>query len=276
MDKTKITHLGSEYAKFLGHYIRSSTLTQHISSRSRNILRRNIDIRKATGKPKLLVPLNDLKNKLIEKGMADVNGFPKFVGKFLYLSDAEIIRRYNSILRGFMNFYNLAENRSRLGELVYIIEFSLAHTLAAKHRLSLKKVFTKYGRPFKVKIGDNVIKTIMFDKPESLSANYLNNKYSIPKKNVELPFDPFVTMTYSIKETNILDKPCLICSSTDKVEMHHIKHLKDTKDKSTLIKVMSAIRRKVIPVCRSCHMKIHTGKYDGMNLKEILNKNKSE
>lgn len=51
--------------------------------------------------------------------------------------------------------------------------------------------------------------------------------------------------------------------------MHHLRHLKDTKDKSTLIRVMSRIRRKIIPLCRSCHNKVHAGKYDGLSLKEI-------
>jgi len=48
--------------------------------------------------------------------------------------------------------------------------------------------------------------------------------------------------------------------------MHHLKHLKDTKDKGTLIKIMSKIRR---PLCRTCHVRVHTGKYDGMSLKEL-------
>jgi nicotine oxidoreductase len=300
LEKTKITHLGSNFAKFLGYYIRCSTLKQHISSRRINKQGEVINWRKSTVRtpPKLLVPLNELKQKLINKGLANDKGFPKYVGKFIYLSDYEIIKRYNSIIRGFMNFYNSAENRSSLGELIYIVEFSLAHTLAAKHRISLAKVFKKYGRPFKahavlsinnddsydsevVPINSTLNgsaenskkRVIIFDKPESLRAQYLDKKYSSVKAT-DVLVDPLISLNWDIKEVNILDNPCLICESQENVEMHHLRHLKDTKDKSTLIKIMSKIRRKMVPLCQTCHIKVHAGKYDGLSLKEVRNKSK--
>jgi len=87
-----------------------------------------------------MVPIKDLTNKLIKKEFADENGKPrrlKFVGKSLFLSDYEIVSRYNSILRGCMNFENMAENRLKLRVVNYNLEYSLAHTLGAKHKLSI-------------------------------------------------------------------------------------------------------------------------------------------
>lgn len=179
MEKTKITYLGSDFANFLGHYIRTSTLTHNISSIRKSINGKWLNLRKSTGKPKILVPINSIKQKLSEHGFANEKGSPKYVGRFLFLSDYDIVQRYNSILRGVMNFYNMAENRYDLNELIYILEYSLAHTLAAKHRLSLKQVFTKYGKPIRVKLtGLDKTKTIVFDKPITLSAAYLNDKYA--------------------------------------------------------------------------------------------------
>lgn len=267
LDKTKITHLGTDHAKFLGHYIRAATLRQHIATRRRGRDGKYQNMRKSTSKPKIMVPINDLKTKLIQKGFANAEGKPKFLGKFINLSDYEMVNRYNYILRGLMTFYNLAENRSRLGELLYILEYSLAHTLAAKHRTSIAKVFQKYGKPFKVTTKG---KTMTFDKPDNLRAEYLNEKYAVisPLSRTS-NLDPFLALNWDIKETNILDKPCLICGSIDRVEMHHLRHLKDTKDKSTMIKIMSKINRKIVPLCRSCHMDVHRGKYDGVDLKEL-------
>jgi hypothetical protein len=111
MDKTKITHLGTQFAKFLGYHIRCSTLKQHISTRRMSRLGGIINTIKSTGKPKILVPINDLRNQLIKNGFANEKGFPKFMGKLIHLTDYEIVQRYNSILRGYMNFYNMAENR---------------------------------------------------------------------------------------------------------------------------------------------------------------------
>jgi predicted HNH restriction endonuclease len=59
--------------------------------------------------------------------------------------------------------------------------------------------------------------------------------------------------------------------SEDNIEIHHLKRLKDTKDKYTLIKVMSTMRRKTIPLSMVCHDKVHAGKYDGLRLREIKN-----
>jgi hypothetical protein len=225
MEKTKITHIGSEFAKFLGHYIRSSTVTQNISISSRRksiegkLLPLNVNtnvntnVNKSTGKPKILVPINSIKQKLIEHGFANEKGFPKYVGRLLFLSDYEIVHRYNSILRGLMNFYNMAENRYDLNELVYIIEYSLAHTLAAKHRLSLKQVFTKYGKPIRVKLpGLEKEKTVVFNKPLTLSAAYLNDKYArttrFGKALASVDMDPlqYTTIQYTTIKTCVNSK----------------------------------------------------------------------
>jgi len=274
MEKTKITHLGTEYAKFLGYYIKCNTASQNITSRRKDQAGEILNIRKSTGKPKLIVPKDYIKAKLILNGFANEQGIPKYIGKFIYLSDYEIVQRYNSILRGFMNFYNIAEDRTSLSELVYIIEFSLAHTIAAKHRLSLSKVFTQYGKPIKVtvKTGDKQ-KEVIFDRPASLTAAYLNSKYMEINRWYSansaslLPYDPLSAVLYSAKETNILNKPCLICGATVDIQMHHLRHLKNTKDKSTLIKIMSRLNRKTVPLCVPCHNKVHTGKYDGLSLR---------
>lgn len=269
MDKTKITHLGSNYAKFLGHYIRVNSALQQSSTRKRASEEWQRDVGKSTGKPKILIPTKDLKEKLNKRGFVDSNGKPKFVGKLLFLSDYEIVKRFNSVLRGIMNFYNTAENRSQLAEVVYILEYSLAHTLGAKHGMSLPKVFSKFGKPIKVVIANGKKeKEVRFDKPDSLAASYLNTKYAVFDMRQNEINDPFKAMNWDIKEVNILDQPCFICESEKDVEMHHLRHLKDTKDKSTLIKIMSKIHRKVVPLCRPCHLKVHQGKYDGMKLSE--------
>jgi hypothetical protein len=124
------------------------------------------------------VPKKELKENLILNGFANQNGKPKYVGKFIHLSDYEIIQRFNRILRDFLNYYNLADNRTALSEVIYILEFSLCHTIAAKHRLSLRKVFKKYGKPIGVTMKlDQIEKKVKFDRPTSLKPDYLNRKY---------------------------------------------------------------------------------------------------
>lgn len=60
----------------------------------------------------------------------------------------------------------------------------------------------------------------------------------------------------------VLTSPCCICRNQENREMHHVKHLRKSKANG-LTKLMVQLNRKQIPVCRTCHLKIHQGKYDG-------------
>jgi len=190
----------------LGYYIKVNTTSQNLTSRTKTSAGGFKKTRKGTGKPKLIFPKDLIKAKLIEKGLANEKGKPRFNGKLIFLSDYEIVKRYNSIIKGFINFENITENRSSMR--VYIIEFSLAHTIAAKHRMLLKGVFKKYGKPIKVRKKSDkgeVLKTVEFDLPQSLSAEYLNKKYMKINRwnntiNEILPYDFFNSIIHKAQE----------------------------------------------------------------------------
>ena len=44
------------------------------------------------------------------------------------------------------------------------------------------------------------------------------------------------------------------------MEVHHIRKLKDLKEKAIWEKYMIALRRKTLVLCRPCHVKLHTGR----------------
>ena len=78
----------------------------------------------------------------------------------------------------------MGENRKDLNEAVYIIKYSLLHTLAAKHRISLKQVIKKYTlKKVNNKLGVNVDgcyaagEVVTFDEPKYLSPPYLYENY---------------------------------------------------------------------------------------------------
>lgn len=51
---------------------------------------------------------------------------------------------------------------------------------------------------------------------------------------------------------------CTVCGSEYRVEMHHVRMMKDLNPKARLVDRMMAKRnRKQIALCRSCHMKYH-------------------
>ncbi|WP_338001076.1 hypothetical protein [Ktedonobacter robiniae] len=66
-------------------------------------------------------------------------------------------------------------------------------------------------------------------------------------------------------EKRLLADACELCGSTDRVEVHHIRALKDLeqkgrREKPLWAKVMSARKRKTLVVCWSCHRNIHAGR----------------
>jgi predicted HNH restriction endonuclease len=82
-------------------------------------------------------------------------------------------------------------------------------------------------------------------------------------------FDPFVVKYYSVRSHSAFDQNCRICGSTEKIEMHHVKHIRKGKVKG-FTQIMNQLNRKQIAVCRECHMKIHKGQYDGISLKDLV------
>ena len=67
-----------------------------------------------------------------------------------------------------------------------------------------------------------------------------------------------------------LGRHCAICLETDGVVMHHLRHIRKMGAKvKGFDRVMSALNRKQMPVCKECHHLIHTGKYDGLSLSDL-------
>ena len=62
--------------------------------------------------------------------------------------------------------------------------------------------------------------------------------------------------------------PCAICGSTEDVQMHHVRALKDIeKSKNAIHRHMIAIERKQIPVCRKHHLELHGGNWKNKPIK---------
>jgi predicted restriction endonuclease len=64
---------------------------------------------------------------------------------------------------------------------------------------------------------------------------------------------------------------CAICGSTDKVEMHHERHIRgyNVKQQQGFLAIMGALNRKQIPLCKHHHVCVHNGTYDGISLSEL-------
>ncbi len=78
----------------------------------------------------------------------------------------------------------------------------------------------------------------------------------------ELP--PFINGRTELVQRLLAEK-CELCGSTDGVQVHHIRAMKDLQrkgraPKSAWVEAMAARRRKTLVVCRACHQRIHSGR----------------
>jgi group II intron reverse transcriptase/maturase len=260
IEKTLVTHAATEKAKFLGYEL---TVTRGSSKRSAN------------GCIALLMP-RKVAAKILDQYSKE--------GRITHRPELEpdddytIISRYQSVLRGLYNFYCMATNVSkRMTPIKYILETSLAKTLAHKHRLTVTQVFRQYeavNRVDNLKMLQVIVERQgkeplvatfggfpMTRRPEGLGIrdfDYDDSWHAPCSKRSEVV-------------QRLLNNECELCGATGpsiRIAMHHIRALKDLDKPGHRIKaawerIMSARRRKTLAVCTECHNNIHAGRHDG-------------
>ncbi|MEO1377321.1 MAG: group II intron reverse transcriptase/maturase, partial [Cyanobacteria bacterium J06635_10] len=268
LDKTRITHMPSERAKFLGVYfnVPKSKEAKIVHRRTgRGLIKSRIN----QVRPYFYAPFDEIIAKLKSNGfIKEVKLHTVVTGsipKWIFLDHRNIVHRYNAVIRGYLNYFSFVDNYSKFVSIVkFILRHSCAKTLARKFRLYRRAaVFKKFGTYLKT----------LDDKPVGL---YIPDTFRKTRKFQEtktLRMDPMDILNWRVKSQFDLFACCWVCGREDGIEMHHVKHLrKSNKIGSGFIKVMSALNRKQIPVCASCHRQIHAGLYDGISLSKLKGK----
>jgi len=193
---------------------------------------------------RLLAPLQKIKARFVNAGyLINNKPHPRFIWKAL--NKDQIIHMYNSILRGYINYYFHVYNYGKLVSLVrWILWFSCARLLAAKYSTNVAKIVKKYGLTFQGK-----------DKVGLLKPAYSNK----PGLFIKRLSSPLISLNVESKSIASLYKlSCTLCQSTYRVEMHHVKMMKDLNPQAKLTdKMMTKSNRKQIALCRKCHMEHH-------------------
>jgi group II intron reverse transcriptase/maturase len=258
-EKTKITHLATDHAQFLGYEF----TTAGPRYRRRNLRRKGSPhnvvqtVKTTSGNIILLVPLRKLSKKLRKY---TAKGNPRSIVGLTQQSTDQIIEHFNGVIRGWYNYYQLAINVGQLNYARYTLQYSLAKTLAHKEKSTMYKIFRKYG------------KDLTYIKPNGKPVHFFNQPLKQVKKAKASTHNPDLRRDWYPRRTRtrLLDD-CAICGSDYKVEMHHLRHIRKRGQYLQGFDLyMAAINRKQIPVCLQCHRDIHRGKYDGRSLKSIV------
>ena len=256
-NKTRITHLPTEKAKFLGTYVRRFSRT-HSESR---FVRIGSKLQKTSNNRIILeAPVNNNVEKLAAQGFYDPESKrPKAITKWIYMKPEEIIVRYNAILRGIINYYSFVNNKPMLQIIVWILRFSCVFTLCRKWNLRPKKVWTKLGKNLTYKFKNRSVSFYAPDlKPTPLTFTMKGQPRVLDSSKLKY---------FSTRSQFTLDRPCVLCGNGP-AEMHHVRHIKHIKAKG-LARIMTSLNKRQIPLCRPCHLLVHKGEYDGASLKKL-------
>ena len=257
-EKTLVTK-ATDRAKFLGFEIRvtpQSNLTKKTKSGTK--------ARNFSGHVMLEVPTSVIQKKLLELGAMKIevhnrteSWTPIHRGNLVGRTDLSILDQYNGEVRGFCNYYSIANNRSKLHKFRYIMEYSFYKTLACKYRTSKRKIIAKYriGKDIGVKYQDNQGK----EKVRLFWRGTLaRNPYPMGSETDVIH-----------KPKGILKKPslgmrlkanrCEWCGEeTSALVVHQVKTLKELDENKPWAVFMKKINRKTMVVCESCHLMIHS------------------
>src|ERR1700723_1849444 len=253
-NKTKITNTYKENALFLGTNISHSKAVTY-SLHRKGTLQRN------SGFLVLNAPMDRIYQKLSEAGfMSNHRGKSRI--SWLSLEIRQIINLANSIIRGYENYYSFVLNKGKLCSYIYhIIKDMILRTLA--HKLSLRtraKVIKKFGT--EISLHDQNKRDVN-NKPTLITKlykpSYRINLWGFKTNLVDTNIKSLYATNLSLAKLDGL--VCAVCGSDYKIEMHHIRAMKDIKNKKGTLEYLMAKRyRKQIPVCRNCHISHHSGK----------------
>jgi group II intron reverse transcriptase/maturase len=266
-EKTHITHARTSQARFLGTDISIGRGTQARVTKTHNGSGKPIKRRSTGWQTVMCLPIRELLRRFAQRGFCTPKGEPIAKRGWAFLDEDQLVRLYSSINRGIQAYYRFVDNLATLARLQYILRFSLAKTLATKFDISVKRVFARFGKAIRVGVktaSGKVQGTVRFYQNHDWRQK--RNAFQTQDAQVDL-----VGMARRLRSRSKLGKPCCICGSADQVQMHHVRHIrKMTRRKASgFVRVMRALNRKQVPVCRSCHQGIHQGKYDGLNLSDL-------
>ena len=251
VEKTKITH-SSERIRFLGYDI-SVRRSQEIKRRKDGVKQRTLN-----NSVELTVPLQEkimdylFSNNIIEQ-RKDGEIWPVAVPRLRHMSEVDIVRRYDTQVRGILNYYCLAANYDKLKYFRYLMEYSCLKTLASKSQSTTAKILNKYhttdgwGIPYQTKEGTKIARIAQ------LSA------CKVGKWMVD--HNPWVFTSYNPKmltQKKRLDSGvCELCGcECDSCKVYHAGSMNKLKSTTDWGKKMLHMKRKTLIVCPSCYRRI--------------------
>jgi retron-type reverse transcriptase len=148
LNMTKIINFSTNKVFFLGVFIRRAYRKEKIVIK--DVRKDKFRTPKSTHRVSFYAPIKSLFESFTKKGFFKRKQ-SKFIAKSVKtLSNFEhgsILRYYNSIIYGILNYFSFVDNKKSLGSLIHNLKMSAARTLALKYKKrAIKPVFIEYGK----------------------------------------------------------------------------------------------------------------------------------
>lgn len=253
--KTLVTHGRTKAARFLGYEVVVQGSNNKLDANGRRTINGIIGLR---------VPLDVVRAK---SAAYMRNGKPTHIAVRIHDSPYSIVEQYQAEFRGVVNYYRRATNLGALSHLRWVMETSLAKTLAAKLKISVSQVFKRYKTTIQTDKGPR--KVLMVKEPRSGQQPLVTywGGVSLARDNTATLIDthPLILNGRTELVQRLLADTCELCGSTVKVQVHHVRAMKDLRKKGRAkppvwVEMMARRRRKTLVACASCHADIHAGR----------------
>ena len=256
-EKTLITH-ATKKVRFLGYDIKRWTgkrILRFPTSRG------SVTRRTGCYQLRLLMPRD--KTIAFAKEYGDTNTWRgKQRNDLLNLSELEILLTYNAEVRGFLNYYALADNLTQEArKVLWLTTSSFLRTLAGKRQSTLSQVAKSLKRgPGRYAITLNVEGKPtkgyeLFSSTRQITKGVINYQQPDLKPN---------TLKYKSRTElgqRLRAHRCEWCgTNTGSLEVHHVRKLGNLTGKTTWERQMIQRRRKTMVLCVECHNELHAGR----------------
>lgn len=254
--KTLITHARTCAGRFLGYEIVTLHNDRKLDQRGH---------RSINGQIGLKVPTDVVREKC-ERYLR--HGKPIHRGELIHDSVFSIVAQYQQEYRGIVEYYRLALNLHKLNRLNWLMERSLTQTLAHKQRISVRTIYRRYRAVINTDTGPHpVLQVTLERKPEQKPLVARWGGISLARNNRAVLNDAPLQICgpRTELERRLLADQCELCCSSENIQVHHVRALKDLQvkgrtEKPFWVQVMAARKRKTLVVCKKCHDAIHAGR----------------
>lgn len=272
--KSNVVHSGELGIKYLGMYLRyyhaNKIVKKEVESTDNSVDNSVVALRaQAVNTVHFRAPVDKMLKKLVDRGLAKATTDGIVRGsaylKISLLEDADIVKRFNAVIRGILNFYSCINHRSDLWKVLSIIRKSCALTLAHKHSMtSAARAYAKFGPILTIRnaVGQEIA-SLAYPKSLKTNIEFKTKKLDLEKGISPSIIDIELDKVPGSSKTNLkTSTTCEYdgCDAKENLESHHLNPvagINRRKDLSPFEKALMARKRKVVMLCKKHHNQLH-------------------